>query len=149
MAKGRFTGGRVAGKSVNKVTALARRKLAEAELSADNTVEAIRRGALFDPRKLFDSNGNPRPIKDLSEAEAWAIRGYEIILKNAKGGDGETDEVLKVQLVDRSRYVEMAAKLHALLTDKMDVNVTDVGNRLEAAREAARQRNAARGKDKG
>lgn len=142
------SGGRVKG-TPNRVATMAAVKLAKTELTAEVAVEAIRRGALYDPRKFFDEHGNLRPIHKLSEDEAFAIAGFEVIIKNAKAGDGVTDEIHKVKLVNRERFVEMAAKYHNLLKETLDVNVTEVGNRLEAAREAARQRNAARGKDKG
>ena len=80
-------GGRRKG-TPNKVASLASQKLAQTELSAEVTVEAIRRGALYDPRKLFDEHGSPKPIHELDEAEAWAIAGYEVVLKNAKAGIG-------------------------------------------------------------
>jgi hypothetical protein len=47
------------------------------------------------------------------------ISGYEISLKNAEAGDGHVDRVLKVKLVDRARYVEMAAKHFQLLMENM------------------------------
>jgi hypothetical protein len=60
----------------------------------------------------------------LTEAQRFMIAGFETVMKNAAAGDGVIDRVLKVKLVDRAKYVELAAKYHALLVQKVDVNVT-------------------------
>jgi hypothetical protein len=117
---GQKTGGRRVG-SVNKRATLAAQKLAKTELTADVTVEAIRRGALFDIGKLFDNKGNLRPIHTLTEDERFCIAGVEVIIKNAEAGDGHTDRVHKIKVADRARYVEMAAKYHSLLIEKHEV----------------------------
>jgi hypothetical protein len=96
------------------------RILKDAELSADHTIEAIRRGAFYDPRALFDSNGNLRPIKDLSAREAWCIASFDVVQRNLTSGDGQVDQVIKVRFVGREKYLEMAAKHLGLLTDRVD-----------------------------
>lgn len=110
-------------------------QLEKVGLTAEVTKEAIRRPLAADVRKMFDDKGNVKPIRDLGDEEAALIAGYEVIIKNAKAGDGQTDEVLKVKLADRSRYVEMAAKHFALLTEKHEVNINvNVVERLQAGR---------------
>jgi phage terminase small subunit len=110
-------------------------RLAAVKLTAETTLEAIRRPLAADVRKLFTEKGNVKPLQELSDEEAALIGGFEVILKNAKAGDGVTDEVLKLRLVDRSRYVEMAAKHFSLLTEKLDVNVNvNIVDRLAAGR---------------
>lgn len=136
------TGGRKVG-SVNKATAALRaRLLRDEELTVESTVEAIRRGQQYDIRQLLNDKGNFKPIHELTEEQAWCIAGAEVIVKNAEAGDGHTDKVLKLKFVDRGRYVELAAKHQGMLVDKLDVNITDVGAKLDAARLAARQRNS-------
>ena len=92
----------------------------------------IATGMRFDIRDLFDSEGNHRPIKSLTKAQASMISGYEIILKNAEAGDGHVDRVLKVKVVDRARYVEMAAKHFQLLMEniKRSGNLTIIDESL-------------------
>jgi len=90
------------------------------DLSATNTLEQIRRGAMFDVRALFDDKGNFRPIQQLSAEAAAMIAGFDLVKRNITSGDGAIDTVLKVRLVDRCRYVEMAAKHHGLLTEKVE-----------------------------
>ena len=138
------TGGRKKG-SINKaIRALRARLLRDEQLTVESTVEAIRRGQQYDIRGLLNDKGNFKPIHELTEEEAWCIAGAEIIVKNAEAGDGHTDRVLKLKFVDRGRYVELAARHQGMLHDKVDVNVTDVGAKLDAARQLARQRNSSK-----
>lgn len=119
--KGKKTGGRQPG-SLNRRTRLVRERLLRDEaLSVESTVEAIRRGQNYDLRRLFDDCNNLRPLTDLTEEEAWCIAGFEIVIKNAEAGDGHTDTVAKVKLVDRGRYVELAARHQGMLTDKVEL----------------------------
>ena len=119
--------------------ALRAKLLRTAELSADATLEQIRRCGFYDIRRLFDPAGNLRQLHLLTEAEVACIAGIEVVKRNLTSGDGQSDVILKVKLVDRSRYVEMAAKHHALLTDKVELSAEP---ELIAALHAGRKRAA-------
>lgn len=80
----------------------------------------MRRGQQYDARCLFTDDGKLKPITELTEEEAWCIAGFEIVIKNAAAGDGHTDTVHKVKLIDRGRYVELAAKHQGMLTEKVE-----------------------------
>jgi hypothetical protein len=111
--------------------------LRDADLTAESTAESIRRGALFDPRSLVDADGNYKRLSDLTEQEAWCIAGFELVTKNAAAGDGHTDKVWKIKLVDRAKYVELAARHLGMLTDKVELQgelVTALTDRLTRAR---------------
>lgn len=136
------TGGRKPGSLNKRTRALKERLLRDEQLTVESTVEAIRRGQQYDIRQLLNDKGNFKPIHELTEEEAWCIAGAEVIVKNAEAGDGHTDKVLKLKFIDRRGYVELAAKHQGMLVDKLDVNITDVGAKLDAARLAARQRNS-------
>jgi phage terminase small subunit len=120
--KGQKTGGRSAGTPNRRTAALRERILREEALSVESTVEAIRRGQNFDLRRLFDEAGNLKPIHQLSEEDAAMIAGLEVVIKNAQAGDGHTDTVHKIKLVDRGRYVELAAKHQGMLKEKTEVS---------------------------
>jgi len=47
--------------------------------------------AYADPRALLDADGNFRPIKDLSEAEAAQIAGIDLETTFTKGDDGDSE----------------------------------------------------------
>lgn len=113
--------------------AFRRKVLRHAELSADATLEQIRRLGFFDVRRLFDEHGRLRPITDLSEAEAACIAGIEVVTRKGKEGE-EGDTIVKVKLADRGRYLELAAKSHGLLIDKHQHTVTASLEELVAGR---------------
>lgn len=105
------------------------------QLTAARTLEQIRRGSEWDIRKLFDDKGNLIPIHKLSAEEAMAIGGFEVVKRNLTAGDDSVDTILKVKLIDRSRYVEMAAKHHGLLIDKVEVTgEVALGEKIARAR---------------
>lgn len=132
----------LANRKVSEAVAAAQAEQVSAcKLTAADTLEAIRRQVVGDIRQLFDADGNPRPITDLSAEDAALIAGFEVVIKNAAAGDGHTDRVLKIKLKDQSRYVEMAAKYFALLTDRVRLdNVDDLLSLLDAGRRRNAQR---------
>ena len=73
----------------------------------------------------------------LTGARSW--RRLEVIIKNAKAGDGITDTVHKFKLWDKVRALETLAKDFGLLKDR--VELTDSGD-LIAILHAGRQRTA-------
>lgn len=83
-------GGRPRGPSPQTLAKRARLQRTR-DLNAEAVEEQIRRGALFDVRRLFDARGNVRPIQELSEADAAMIEGFEVVKRNITSGDGETD----------------------------------------------------------
>lgn len=116
------------------------------ELDAAAVIEQIARGALYDLGDLFDEHGDIKPLHTLTEAQRACIAGMEFVMKNAAAGDGAIDRVLKIKLVDRAKFVDMAGRYHALFRDKLDVTVTEVGAKLDAARLAAAARNKGKAK---
>jgi hypothetical protein len=74
---------------------------------------------------LFDHQGNLKPLHELTEAEAFAIAGFDVVRRNLEGGDGHTDTIVKVRLVDRGKYVELAAKHQGMLTEKVELSGDD------------------------
>lgn len=99
--------------------------LTKAGLKAADVIEAIRRPIHGDIRNLFYADGSLKPITELSADDAAMIAGFEVIIKNAVAGDGITDTIHKVKLVDRAKYVEMGAKHFKLLTDVVQHTTDD------------------------
>ena len=97
------------------------KQLARADLSASRVLEELRRLAFIDTRGFFDEHGNLKPMKELTEEQGSALAGLEVIIKNAKAGDGVTDEIHKIKLWDKTRAIEMLAKHYKLLTDVIRV----------------------------
>lgn len=95
-------------------------QLERADLTATRVLEELRRLSFADIRSLFDERGNLRPLHELTAEQAACIAGFEVIKKNAEAGDGKTDVVHKVRVIDKTRSLEMLAKHFALLTEKVE-----------------------------
>lgn len=105
------------------------KQIETADLSAARVLEELRRLAFSDVRSLFDEQGNLRPLHTLTAEQAACIGGVEVVIKNAKAGDGITDTVHKIKIWDKPRSVEMLAKHFALLTEV--VRVDEDASRIE------------------
>ena len=108
------------GKVADAVAAAKAKQLDTAELTAARVLEEYRRIAFADIRGYFDAAGNLKPIHQLTEEQGSALAGLEVIIKNAKAGDGVTDEVHKFKLWDKTRALESLAKHFGLLTEKVE-----------------------------
>ena len=60
-----------------RVAELMQPVIAKARLTREQWLERLARIVLFDPRKMFDSHGNPIEITELGDNEASAIAGFE------------------------------------------------------------------------
>jgi hypothetical protein len=117
---------------------------ASRELTAAVVLEQMRRGTCFDARRLFTAEGVYIPFHLLSEEDAAMVAGFEFVSGNLDKGDGKLDRIVKVRLIDRARYVELAARHHGMLVDRVKLEddkplrdkVATARKRLAAARAA-------------
>ena len=109
----------------------------KAELSAQRTLEEVRRLAFVDLAGVFDEIGNIKPLKDWTDEQRASLAGFEVIVKNAQAGDGKTDTVYKIKVTDKLRALEMLMKHFMLLADTKAGDSEDWGKwaaRLAMAR---------------
>lgn len=104
----------------NAVNEKQAKRLERNELSADRVLEELRRLAFADMRGFFDAKGDLKPIAEMSAEQGSQLAGLEVIIKNAKAGDGQTDTVHKFKLWDKTRALESLAKHFGLLVDKVE-----------------------------
>lgn len=116
--------------------------LDKVKLSAELVLENIRRPLAADCLDLYDATGAPIPLDKLSPEARSLVAAIETPPYNPDGSDGKTNGRLhRYKLVDRARYVEMAAKHFKLLTDVTEhKGQVEIFNRLDRAK----ARNAAR-----
>jgi len=100
-------------------------KLARNALAADRVLEEYRRLAFADIRTFFDEHGSLKRIQDLDDDQGACLASLEVIIKNAKAGDGHTDEVHKFKLWDKTRALEALAKHFGLVTERLEVSGWD------------------------
>lgn len=94
-------------------------RMAQADLTAVRVLEEMRRLAFSDVRDLFDEDGNLRSIHTLTHEQSACISGMEVIIKNAKAGDGITDTIHKVKVWDKPKVLDMLGKHFGILTDQV------------------------------
>ena len=87
------------------------------KLSAQKVLDELALHSFSNVQDLLDESGNLRPIHTLTREQAASIASFEIIKKNMTAGDGQTDTVAKVKIIDKVKTLEMLAKHFALLTD--------------------------------
>lgn len=96
-------------------------QLTTADLSAARVLEEYRRLAFCDTRQFFTADGNLKPIDKLTPEQGSQLSGIEVIIKNAKAGDGVTDEIHKIKLWDKTKALDSLAKHFGLLKETLDV----------------------------
>ena len=97
------------------------KQLGTAELSAARVLEEYRRLAFADTRGFFNEAGNLKAISELTAEQGAQLAGIEVIIKNAKAGDGVTDEIHKIKLWDKTKALDSLAKHFGLLKETVDV----------------------------
>lgn len=109
-----------------EVARKSRQQLADVDVTAQDVKRRLVLLGFQDIRSLFDVDGNLKPLHTLTADQAAVIAGMEIIIKNAQAGDGVTDRVHKIRIVDQVKPLEMLAKHFGLLEDHgpMQVDVT-------------------------
>lgn len=95
------------------------RQLASAELTAERTLEEIRRLSTLDPIHIFDEHGNLRHVKDMPPEVRACIASVKVLKINTKSGDGIIDTVYEVKFWDKTKALEMSAKHFSLLVEQI------------------------------
>lgn len=96
-----------------------------AQITAQRTIDEMGTLAFSNVADYFDAEGNLLPIHQLPRHVTAAIAQFEVIMKNAAGGDGKIDRVLKVKSWDKTRALEMLGKHFKLLSDVVQLEASD------------------------
>jgi phage terminase small subunit len=132
--------GRKAGSVTPKVAA---RRAAEAQaieeaaVSAARVIEGLARVAFLDPIAYWREDGTLRPITEVDPEALGALAGFEVVIKNVAGGDGQQATIYRFRLCDKIRALELLGKHFGLFTEQIELkdSVADARvARLEAAR---------------
>lgn len=89
------------------------------ELSADRTLEEVRRLALSDPRQLFRADGGLKEIPELDAETAACVASVEVEeLFEGRGDEREhIGRVKKIKLWNKNTALDQAMRYHALYKD--------------------------------
>lgn len=109
------------------------------EVTAERTMLEIAKLAFADRRAVWDDDGRLKPFSKWGPDEAALLEGFEVIIKNAQAGDGQTDTVHKVKLATKLGALEILAKHFGIMTDKVKVEGKITLEQLVTAASAAPQ----------
>jgi hypothetical protein len=115
-----------------RIEMLMRPVIERAQFSREERLEALVRIIRADIRKMFDSSGKPLPITELGDNEAAAIEALDVY----SGVIGSRDErhacgsVLRVQLVDQLRALELYGKAMGYFAEEGNLAVTSTATTL-------------------
>jgi len=96
------------------------KQLQKLELTAEMVKARLATLAFQDVRKLFDEQGNLKPLHTLDDQAAAMVAGLEVVKKNVAAGDGVVDTVHKVKIVDPVKPLEMLAKHFGVLIERVE-----------------------------
>lgn len=128
-----------------EVMAEIQRKLAPTlkrlEITKERVLEEIARVAFLDPRKFYREDGSLKLVPELDDDTAAALAGMEVEEAYEHFGKGQAKpcgQLKKIKHADKLKALELSARYLKLLTDRVEVDMTDkVIERLMAARRRA------------
>ena len=92
----------------------AQKEMARREITAERVLEEMAKLAFFDPRRIFDANGNLLPPSQMGEDEAAAIAGLD--LRQMQDGS----EMKKIKLADKLKSLEVLGRYLRLFTERVE-----------------------------
>lgn len=90
------------------------------ELTTERTLREVARLAYFDPRKLLDNTGRPKPLHELDDDTAAVIAGMEVVDKfdaPDPGGERTLSTVVKYKLADKNAALDKAMRHLGLFSE--------------------------------
>lgn len=119
----------------NEITRRRRLAAKRAEITEDFVLAGVRAIAMFDPRALYDDDGEPIPITQLDEDTAKAIAGLDVesLYDYEEGKKTKIGVVRKYRLADRLKAYELLGKYVGAWDGTKSVNRK---NGLEQLRDA-------------
>jgi phage terminase small subunit len=92
------------------------------EITAEKVLQELAKLGFFDPRKLFNADGSPKPLHELDDATASAVAGFEVIeLFEGTGDQKKSVGIMKkFRLADKGQNLERLGRHLKLFTDKVE-----------------------------
>lgn len=107
------------GGSAPQVKAAAAERLADL-IDPDRALRTAAALAYSDVTEIYDENYQLKPMKEWPLSLRQAIKRIEPRLANVDPGDGQADKVLRLELHDKVKPLEMLFKHLGLLTERLE-----------------------------
>lgn len=108
------------------------------EITQDRVLREYARLAFFDPRKLFDDEGNPRHVTELDDDTAAALVGLDVV-KEVDPDTGDVTYTKKYKLVNKLGALDSLGKHLGLFDGKGGKGEKPENNLLDAIAESAQE----------
>lgn len=92
------------------------------ELTEELVINELKNMILFDPRKLYDDDGNLKPIKDLDDDIAKSLAGLKVLSIRADD-NGNTTLTKEVKWYDKQKSIELAMRYLGLFIDQKKITM--------------------------
>ena len=91
------------------------------EVSNDRVVQEIARIAFSDVRRLFDEDGQLKPVKDWSDEDAAAVKSIQVVRRPGVGKDEPDEYVHKIMLWDKPTALQKLGDHMGMFERKVNV----------------------------
>jgi phage terminase small subunit len=103
-----------------RIAALQAEVTSRLEITVERVLLEAARLAFSDPRRLFDADGNLKPIAELDDDTAAALASFESVERPIPGGEGKTEVIRKVKTWSKPEAVTLLARHLGLLVDRIE-----------------------------
>jgi phage terminase small subunit len=111
------------GKIAARIEELKARQLRRHDVTIERVVEEYSKLAFLDIRKVFDEEGNLRPVHELDPDTAAAISGLEIEKRiSAIAGPDVQSHTHKIKLTDKKGALDSLAKYLGMFVEKTEIS---------------------------
>lgn len=119
---------------VARAAELSQKAASANEVTVERVVREFARLAFSSPRAMFNEDGSPKKITDLTDDEAAAVAGFEVVsVGNAVMGEGQ---VVKVKLADKRAALADLGRHLKMFVDRIEHSGSiSVADTLRQARE--------------
>lgn len=106
------------------------------EITQDRVLQELSRIAFFDPRRMLNADGSPKPINELDDDTAAALAGMDITEEFEGTGEGRVfvGYTKKVKVSDKVSALGLAMRHLGMLKDKLEIEHKHVGRAARMAR---------------
>lgn len=108
-----------------RIAELRREQATQLIMTRAEVLNGLARIAMFDPRNLYDENGDLLPIHELDDVTAASIVGIKAQRLNTPTADDPTKTTLitaDVKLADKKAALDSLAKAMGLFSEKLEVS---------------------------
>lgn len=112
--------------------------LQKIEIDAEKVLQGIAQVAFYDVRKFFNPDGSLKPVADLDDMTAFALKGLDVEKLFHHFGKGQAEEkgtITKIRFADRLEALQLLGRHLKLFTDKLELtDAQEIVTRLQQGR---------------